>query len=230
MSPLGSIPFKSISIAAALLATAAIGTWRSWPKAPAGALHREAPSSDDLSSLKQEVGILRSLVQSDLRERLEASAGARQEERRTASADDSVAETVPPTPEAIEEHLEQAKRRSEARTSYIQRIFDGQVRDRQWAGETEDGVRAAFRDDLPGSSVARIECRSTMCELLVEHVDPIARERFNTLFPRLVPALPSGTLIRSETQDGKPITRAFLMRPGAQIPEPPESELISQRP
>jgi hypothetical protein len=93
-----------------------------------------------------------------------------------------------------------------------------EARDREWAASTEALVTGAFRGpELAGSRLARVECRTRLCVLEVEHDGQEARAELLTSLSR-VPGLRGQAVLRPAGDGTRLASRVYLSRPGERLP------------
>lgn len=102
-------------------------------------------------------------------------------------------------------------------------VWDGvvvsQPRDRAWADGMEDSLRTALAErSFLGSTVERVDCRSTLCRLEIDHADASSAEAF----PMLVMASPAlaagGSVHRVTGDDGVERSVLYALREGFTLP------------
>ncbi|NVJ21215.1 hypothetical protein HUW62_08295 [Myxococcus sp. AM011] len=91
-------------------------------------------------------------------------------------------------------------------------------RDAQWAAPTESLVTQSFQGpDFVGSRLARIECRTHLCTLEVEHDDGDAQAELLTSLLR-VKGLRGQAVVRPRNEGGRRTSRVYLSRAGERLP------------
>jgi len=120
-------------------------------------------------------------------------------------------------PVSDEERLAAEEERIERRFAFLSDQLRAEPVDRAWAAEATAAIEHAA-NDFPGTIVRRLDCRTTLCELEVEHPDQLTSDRFLDYFFPQVPSLPRGTLHRLEATDGRPRSLVILAREGHALP------------
>jgi len=91
-------------------------------------------------------------------------------------------------------------------------------RDAQWAAPTESLVTQSFQGpDFVGSRLARVECRTHLCTLEVEHDDGDAQAELLTSLMR-VKGLRGQAVVRPLNEGGRHTSRVYLARAGERLP------------
>ncbi|AKF79647.1 hypothetical protein MFUL124B02_05200 [Myxococcus fulvus 124B02] len=91
-------------------------------------------------------------------------------------------------------------------------------RDTAWAGSTESLVTESFRGkDFAGSRLTRVECRTHLCTLEVEHEGNDAQAELLISLSR-VPGLRGQTVVRPHNEGGRVTSRVYLSRAGERLP------------
>ncbi|MCY1019297.1 hypothetical protein [Pyxidicoccus sp. MSG2] len=175
-----------------------------------------------LAELEQELKALRAEL-----------ASLRQEQDHRAQGVDAARAAPPPSPEAGPAPTEPGARpdaaaRASAEQAHRERLaeLDAELeaaaatepRDMQWAGRTEAQLGEAFRlPELTGSHLARVDCRSRLCVLEVEHDRPEARlELLGSL--RRASGLRGQAVLRPSGDGSRLASRVYLSREGARLP------------
>jgi hypothetical protein len=57
-------------------------------------------------------------------------------------------------------------------------MFTKQARDERWARETEGEIRAAVATAFPGETLGKVSCRTSICQISVEHRTADNRQAF----------------------------------------------------
>lgn len=98
------------------------------------------------------------------------------------------------------------------------RVWEQQTRDDGWANATEAGIRAVVADAPSGGEILSLECRTTMCLLLVEHPNSLSRELF---LQEVIwtPEFRGEGGMRRENTSGRLLTRFIVGREGHSIHE-----------
>lgn len=172
------------------------------------------PSHAELRAIKQELA--------EMRTRLHAQ--GRRDDAATSSlvAAASAVEAPPPpapTPEEAERRAARVAQSAAELVVFLRAEVDAEPRDTRWSREAVEAIRGTLATpDFAGSSVDDVDCRSTLCRLEVSHQDDTARETFAGTFPMKRPELENGTLLKTESPDGKVRTIAFFARQGHSLP------------
>jgi len=116
-----------------------------------------------------------------------------------------------------EERRAEEEARADRRFAFLTEQVRAEPMDRSWAPHAVEAIESAT-EDFPGSAVQRIDCRSTLCQVEVEHDDRRTSDRFTDYFFPRVPSLPRGALRRLETPDGRPRSLVILARQGHALP------------
>lgn len=91
-------------------------------------------------------------------------------------------------------------------------------RDAQWAAPTESLVTQSFQGpDFAGSRLARVECRTHLCTLEVEHDDGDAQAELLHSLSR-VKGLRGQAVMRPRNEGGRRTSRVYLSRAGERLP------------
>ena len=90
-------------------------------------------------------------------------------------------------------------------------LHDHETPDPNWSTEMETQVRQAFATDgVAGNTLEQVDCRATLCRLLVRHADPAAADRLS--FISFDPIFAGGGMTaRSEDSS---VTEMFIFRSG----------------
>ncbi|MBZ4415449.1 hypothetical protein [Myxococcus sp. RHSTA-1-4] len=211
-------------LGAAMAAVAAAGVWSLRGNAPETAIAPPvATESRAPAELERELRALRAELES-----LRQGQGrlARQVESVEGAAPRSVnAEGPPPAPEPTRPGDAERAAAEEARQARVAEL-DAELEaalhteplDAEWARNTEALVSGAFQGpDLAGSRLARVECRTRVCVLEVEHEGQEARAELLDSLMR-VRGL-QGQAVMRPAADGSPLTsRVYLSRAGERLP------------
>lgn len=145
-------------------------------------------------------------------------------------ASETIKTISPPQPEPTAEQL---KHQHEARLAAIDKDFQSETPELEWATKTSTVIQDVFdsigsngnkRADLNGSSLQDLECRASLCKIEVNHIDQKAARNFTRNFlssvshdlSRMVPEL-------QQNPDGSFTTRAYMARPGRKFADHPAS-------
>lgn len=174
---------------------------------------KEPTLMDELGALRREVLLLRADL-SGVRNRVQQ---LEQSENRSTSDED--AQTIE-SPEEVFAARTEAAQRAEDRLGAIEAAFLGEPTDRSWSADTSMAIDEALQSEqLRGTNVRSVECRSTMCRVEVAHDDPRKRMEFGLWLPaKLGGVLP--TFITKEVDEGEGVTGSilFLVRLDHQLP------------
>ncbi|WP_338870777.1 hypothetical protein [Myxococcus stipitatus] len=211
------VRWRVLGLAGATVAAA--GVWSMW-----GATPRESVAPAALvaaprgapADLEQEVRALRAELES-LRGRQHTL-----EQRPpapwvvTAPAEES-SDSAPR--EQPREAAEQArKERVREIDAELEAAANTEPRDTEWAGRTESLVTESFRSaDFAGSKLTRVECRTHLCTLEVEHDGQEARAELLTVLMR-VPGIQGQAVLRPRNEGDRWTSRVYLSRAGERLP------------
>ena len=155
-----------------------------------------------------------------LRERLEALSAENR------SGDDSVESAGPSAPDqspADPLQLDPEKLASQEleRMTTMDRFFQEEATDEQWSRDVTRMVTEVFQDmDASHTALSRVQCRSTLCLVEVEHSDAEAAEEFALYFPIDVgEALPQASYYTENFDDGSSRVTMYFARDGYEIPQ-----------
>lgn len=90
--------------------------------------------------------------------------------------------------------------------------FESERRDAEWAERAESDIRSAFVG-FPGSVLEQVECRSSICSLVVGHGGPTAYQAWTASFAAAVKPTSRMTSKRDDQPDGTIVSKAFLTEP-----------------
>lgn len=96
--------------------------------------------------------------------------------------------------------------------------------DLKWANNITDRVQNAFiSEELAGSQLSNIECRSTLCRIEVQHDNKSQYDQFNLWFPMKIAEYIQSMAGNETTKeaDGKIVSSIFLVRKGHTMPKLP---------
>jgi hypothetical protein len=217
----------------AVVAVAAAGVWSMRAQAPDAAAPPAATESQagnpadlerELKALRAELESLRQ-GQGRLARQVEASGGVAAP---AAPQEVTVEEARPIAPKSIHpgspewQAMEAARKERVAELdAELEAAVNTEARDREWAGQTEALVTGAFRGpELTGSRLARVECRTRLCVLEVEHEGQEARAELLISLSR-VPGLQGQAVLRPSGDGTKLASRVYLSRAGERLPLTP---------
>ncbi|MCP3165044.1 hypothetical protein [Myxococcus qinghaiensis] len=136
--------------------------------------------------------------------------------------EDAEGQDAKPTEEA--QRAAQEQRRQERvmeLDAELEAAANTEPRDAQWASPTESLVTQSFQGpDFVGSRLARVECRTHLCTLEVEHDDGEAQAELLTSLSR-VKGLRGQTVVRPRNEGGRRTSRVYLSRAGERLPLTP---------
>ncbi|WP_164008439.1 hypothetical protein [Pyxidicoccus trucidator] len=93
-----------------------------------------------------------------------------------------------------------------------------EARDTEWAGRTEEQVSGAFRaPELTGSRLTRVDCRTRLCVLEVEHDAPEARKELLDSLLR-ASGIQGQAVVRPSGDGTRLASRVYLSRAGERLP------------
>jgi hypothetical protein len=106
------------------------------------------------------------------------------------------------------------KELADSYTAYLQ----AERVDTSWSSHQESAIAAAFRGDwLKGSTLGRVDCRTSLCRMEVDHDSGEAEERFAQAVP-MTPPFDQGGFSQRVTDDRGTHTIAFILREGHELP------------
>lgn len=167
-------------------------------------------SEDELSALKQELAALR--------EQVAMIAGANGNP--AAVAGDGDDDFAPMTEEEMALAEEDDAYDEEDRRRGLDAFLGAQSIDTTWSQDAALAVtEASDSEELAGSIVDGVECRSSLCRVEVSHADAEAAGQFELLFPmQVADALPQIRYFTEQLGDGRSITVMYLAREGYELP------------
>ena len=212
----------------AVVAVAAAGAWSMRGNAPEAATAPPvATEARAPAELEREVRALRAELES-LRQgqghlaRQMDSAGAQAPAAVVKPAEDAEARPAeaPPRPGAAELATAEAARQERLveLDAELEAAAATEPRDPEWAGRTETQVSSAFRaPSLTGSHLTRVECRSKLCVLEVQHDGQDARAEL--LGSLMKESGLQGQVVMRPAGDGTRLaSRVYLSRAGERLP------------
>ncbi|WP_141324859.1 hypothetical protein [Myxococcus sp. AB025B] len=213
-----------MGLAGAVVLTAGVWSWKG--EAPGGgAAPAEAAgaSANTPADLEREVRALRAELES-LRQRQgrleqQPSAGALEQGAPQTREDVPAAEDPAPSREAaMVVHEQRRQERVLELEAELEVAMNTEPRDTAWAGSTESLVTESFRgEDFAGSRLTRVECRTHLCTLEVEHEGNDAQAELLISLSR-VPGLRGQTVVRPHNEGGRVTSRVYLSRAGERLP------------
>jgi len=107
------------------------------------------------------------------------------------------------------------------RMMIMDRMFQAEPTDEQWSYNVTQMVTDVFRDiDAMHTTLSRVQCRSTLCLVEVEHSDAEAAEEFDLYFPINVgEALPQANYYTENFDDGSSRVTMYFAREGYDLPQ-----------
>lgn len=98
--------------------------------------------------------------------------------------------------------------------------IQSQDTDTTWAYSASDAINNAFLDQqLTGSQVLQVDCRSKMCKVEVKHESRDKVQDFEVLFPMKMSAvLPRMAINNTENADGSVTSTIYLAKKGSKLP------------
>ncbi len=94
-----------------------------------------------------------------------------------------------------------------------------QDRDPDWSADASQWLEAAFADErLTGSSIEEIDCRTTLCRIIIRHESPTSQKSFLPALAELTPQLPEFGVQAQPASDGVLRTTVFAAREGHNLP------------
>jgi len=210
----------------ATAAVAAAGGWSMWGATPeatpvrAEAAEARPGSPTDLASevraLRADLEALRR-GQGHLRQRV-ASVERPTPRPVSGEAASPESQTTAPTARTLATLEAAREERRQELEAELEVAAHSEPRDREWAGQTETLVTHAFGgSDFAGSRLMRVECRTRLCVLEVEHD---AAEARSELLPSLlrVHGLQGQAVMRPADDGGRLASRIYLSRAGEPLP------------
>ncbi|NVJ01619.1 hypothetical protein HV824_26360 [Myxococcus sp. AM009] len=132
-----------------------------------------------------------------------------------AAPEPQAATPTSPNPATLEVAREERRQELEAE---LQAAAHTEPRDREWAGQTETLVTRAFGGaDFAGSRLTRVDCRTRLCVLEVEHDAAEARAELLSSLMR-VNGLQGQAVMRPADDGGRLTSRIYLSRAGEALP------------
>ncbi|WP_163777747.1 hypothetical protein [Myxococcus vastator] len=210
----------------ATAAVAAAGGWSMWGATPEATPAREeaaearpgspADLTSEVRALRAELEALRR-GQGHLMQRVESVGrpaplpGPGEEAAPEPQAAAPTAQTLATLEVAREERRQELE-------AELQAAAHTEPRDRDWAGQTETLVTRAFSGaDFAGSRLTRVDCRTRMCVLEVEHDAAEARAELLSSLMR-VNGLQGQAVMRPADDGGRRASRIYLSRAGEALP------------
>jgi hypothetical protein len=189
---------------------------------PAMATEARAPADleRELRALRSELEALRQ-GQGRLTRQVEAAEGLAAVAAPRAPAGDTPPPEAPataPGPAELAAREEARRERQVELEAELELAVNTEARDSEWAGRTEALIRGAFQGpDLAGSRLARVECRTRLCVLEVEHEGHEARAG---LLGSLMSArgLQGQAVMRPSEEGDRLTSRVYLSRQGERLP------------
>ncbi|NTX34881.1 hypothetical protein HUA78_10550 [Myxococcus sp. CA033] len=137
----------------------------------------------------------------------------------TAKEEGSEGPDTAPTKEAEQAAQEQRRReRVMELDAELEDAANTEPRDTQWAVPTESLVTRSFQGpDFTGSRLTRVECRTHLCTLEVEHDNGDAQAELLTSLLR-VQGLRGQAVVRPQNEGGRRSSRVYLSRAGERLP------------
>lgn len=125
----------------------------------------------------------------------------------------------PPTFAERERRVEEARARSKERLEFLATALDTEPRDRAWGSQMESRVTSAVSPAAyPGTHIESMDCRSTLCRIVLSHDDANAEAAIGT-FPMAVPDFAEGVLSASNDEKGRSLTIGYFARAGHKLPQ-----------
>jgi hypothetical protein len=92
--------------------------------------------------------------------------------------------------------------------------------DTRWSFEAGEAIREALAsEELSGTLLLSAECRSTLCQVEVEHSEEEQWHEFQLLFQeKIAHLLPHTTSSHTDQGDGRSQSLLFLAREGYRLP------------
>ncbi|WP_342378692.1 hypothetical protein NVS55_04785 [Myxococcus stipitatus] len=208
-----------LGLAGAVVATA--GVWSIWgetPREPAAPSALATPPRSAPADLEQEVRALRAELEA-LRRQQGALAQRPPTSVAEAPAREASDEKPPVSGEQARAAAEQARlERVKEIDAELEAAANTEPRDADWAGRTESLVTESFRaPSFTGSRLTRVECRTHLCTLEVEHDGHEARAELLSLLLK-VPGIQGQAVLRPRNEGGRWSSRVYLSRAGEDLP------------
>jgi len=107
------------------------------------------------------------------------------------------------------------------RLEYFDSYINSESQDISWAAEAEQTIYNAFNSqELLGSQIATVDCRSTLCRAEIDHNSMSDLMNFKLEFASKVSSmLPKGSMQHIESSSGRQKTIVFMARKGHSFPE-----------
>jgi hypothetical protein len=123
-----------------------------------------------------------------------------------------------PTSAEHQRVLEEERVREKERQQFYAATFEQEPRDRAWGNQMESRVTSAVSAAaFPGTHVESVDCRSTLCKVVLSHDDAAAEQAVGS-FPMAVPEFAEGTLSASNDAKGRLLTVGYFARSGHKLP------------
>lgn len=213
----------------AVVALTAAGMWSARGNAPEAATPPPvATESQPPAELERELRALRAQVESlrqgqgRLARQVEAAEGAAPRGAQAPVTEEGRPPGPSRSPDAERAAAEEARRARVAELdAELEAALHTEPRDREWAGPTEARVTGAFQaPELAGSRLARVDCRTRLCVLEVEHTRPDARAELLGSLLRTA-NLQGQVVLRPSEEGGRLVSRVYLSREGERLPLTP---------
>lgn len=115
--------------------------------------------------------------------------------------------------------FEEVHAQQRERIQILASAFEAEPLDADWSAEAVDAIeRSLDAEALAGTTAVGVECRSTICQLEVEHDNSIDVARFELWFPILTAEVAPRITLEHEEFDGRVNTIAYLARSGHRMP------------
>ena len=114
-----------------------------------------------------------------------------------------------------DERLAQEAQEQRQRIDVIEADFQAEYVDGHWSASTTELIEQSLSvEELAGTAVFDVQCRSNLCRLEVQHDDAVAQMQFEAQLPMAVgEVLPRMTMDQIEGDDGLPgLTVVYLAR------------------